>query len=146
MTLNKKKKMQDLIKDLCLIPGLSGYEDKVRKYLERKLDENKLAHYNDVLGNLICTIPGKTNFPSVMLFAHMDQLGFIVKKIENNGFIRVERLGLIKHCKTKSSIIFHHSSSSSIKIKTQKKSSTTRREEMVRLIRLYNTDRKDNLL
>jgi putative aminopeptidase FrvX len=28
-----------------------------------------------------------------MLFAHMDQLGFIVKKIENNGFLRVERLG-----------------------------------------------------
>ena len=28
-----------------------------------------------------------------MLFAHMDQLGFIVKKIEDNGFIRVERLG-----------------------------------------------------
>ena len=28
-----------------------------------------------------------------MLFAHMDQLGFVVKKIEDNGYIRVERLG-----------------------------------------------------
>lgn len=81
------------IKELCLIPGLSGYEDNVRKYLEAKLDENKLEHQNDILGNLICTLPGKKELPSIMLFAHMDQLGFIVKKIENNGFIRVERLG-----------------------------------------------------
>jgi putative aminopeptidase FrvX len=82
-----------IIKELCLIPGLSGYEDNVRKYLESKLIENKLEHHSDVLGNLICTLPGKKNLPSVMLFAHMDQLGFIVKKIENNGFLRVERLG-----------------------------------------------------
>ena len=82
-----------LIQDLCLIPGLSGYEDNVRKYLQTKLNENKLKHSTDVLGNLVCTLPGKKNLPSVMLFAHMDQLGFIVKKIEDNGFIRVERLG-----------------------------------------------------
>ncbi|MDC0194716.1 M42 family metallopeptidase [Alphaproteobacteria bacterium] len=82
-----------IIKDLCLIPGLSGYEDNVRKYLENKLYENKFEYSSDVLGNLICTLPGKKNLPSVMLFAHMDQLGFIVKKIENNGFIKVERLG-----------------------------------------------------
>ena len=81
------------IKELCLIPGLSGYEDNVRKYLENKLNENKIEYQNDVLGNLICSIPGKKNLPSVMLFAHMDQLGFIVKKIEGNGYLRVERLG-----------------------------------------------------
>ena len=93
MSLIKKNQIQELIKDLCLIPGLSGYEDNVRKYLQNKLNENKLKHSTDVLGNLVCTLPGKKNLPSVMLFAHMDQLGFIVKKIEDNGFIRVERLG-----------------------------------------------------
>lgn len=82
-----------MIKDLCLIPGLSGYEENVRKYLEKKLNENKLEHTTDVLGNLICTLQGNKDIPSVMLFAHMDQLGFIVKKIEDNGFLRVERLG-----------------------------------------------------
>ena len=93
MSLNERNQIKDLVKDLCLIPGLSGYEDQVRKYLEKKLDENKLDYHNDVLGNLICTLPGNENLPSVMLFAHMDQLGFIVKKIEDNGFLRVERLG-----------------------------------------------------
>ena len=81
------------IKELCLIPGLSGYEDNVRKHIENKLNEINLENYNDVLGNLVCTLPGNRELPSVMLFAHMDQLGFIIKKIENNGFLRVERLG-----------------------------------------------------
>jgi putative aminopeptidase FrvX len=93
MTKSNNDNLKNFIKDLCLIPGLSGYEDNVRKYLQNKLNENKLEHSSDVLGNLICTIPGNKNLPSVMLFAHMDQLGFIVKKIEDNGFIKVERLG-----------------------------------------------------
>ncbi len=79
--------------DLCLISGLSGYEDEVRKYLSLQLDTNKLKNTSDVLGNLICTLPGNDNLPSVMLFAHMDQLGFVIKKIEDSGFIRIERLG-----------------------------------------------------
>lgn len=93
MSLNEKNFLKSLIKDLCLIPGLSGYEDNVRKYLENKLNENKLQNKIDVLGNLICTLPGNEDLPSVMLFAHMDQLGFIVKKIEDDGFLRIERLG-----------------------------------------------------
>ena len=46
----------------------------------------------DRLGNLIATLPGRPG-PPVMLFAHMDQLGFVVRKIEPDGFLRVERLG-----------------------------------------------------
>ena len=47
----------------------------------------------DRLGNLIATMEGTEGAPSVMLIAHMDQLGLIVRKIEGNGLIRVERLG-----------------------------------------------------
>ena len=93
MTSTHKNSLKNLIKDLCLIPGLSGYEDNVRHYLEDKLKSIDINHYTDILGNLICTLPGEKNLPSVMLFAHMDQLGFVVKKIEDDGFIRVERLG-----------------------------------------------------
>ena len=93
MSINDKNILQNLVKDLCLIPGLSGYENNVRKYLENKLNENKLQNKTDTLGNLICTLPGNKDFSSVMLFAHMDQLGFIVKKIEDDGFLRVERFG-----------------------------------------------------
>jgi putative aminopeptidase FrvX len=47
----------------------------------------------DVLGNLTATFPGDPALPAVMLFAHMDQLGFVVRKVEPDGLIRVERLG-----------------------------------------------------
>ncbi|PPR44265.1 MAG: putative aminopeptidase YsdC [Alphaproteobacteria bacterium MarineAlpha5_Bin8] len=90
MNLEKIKKN---LRDLCFIPGLSGYEDDVRKYLSEQLSSLNLENKTDVLGNLICTIPGDNTLPSVMLFAHMDQLGFVVKKIEDDGFIRIDRLG-----------------------------------------------------
>ena len=52
-----------------------------------------LTTRTDRLGNLIATLEGDAGAPSVMLFTHMDQLGFVVRKIEPDGFIRVERLG-----------------------------------------------------
>ena len=94
LEMNKQNKnLVNLIKDLCLIPGLSGYEDDVRKFIKKKLNGLGLRNTTDRLGNLCSTIKGNSKLPSVMLFAHMDQLGFVIKKIEDNGLLRVERLG-----------------------------------------------------
>ena len=79
--------------DLMLIPGLSGHEDRVRRHIARALNEIGLSSRTDTLGNLIATFRGDPAAPSVMLFAHMDQLGFVVRKIERDGLVRVERLG-----------------------------------------------------
>jgi putative aminopeptidase FrvX len=79
--------------DLMLIPGLSGYEGRVRRYLKSALGEFGILSRTDRMGNLIATIPGIADAPTVMLFTHMDQLGFVVRKIEKNGLIRLERLG-----------------------------------------------------
>ena len=86
----KERLKKDLMK-LMNLPGLSGYEDRVRKYLKKELKLLKVQTQTDRLGNLEANFPGKG--PSVMLFAHMDQLGFIVRKIEKDGFLLVERLG-----------------------------------------------------
>lgn len=74
-----------------LIPGLSGHEDRVRRNIRDHLAEFEVSSCSDTLGNLTSFFPG--DGPSVMLFTHMDQLGFIVRRIEKNGLIRVERLG-----------------------------------------------------
>ena len=79
--------------ELMSIPGLSGYEGRVRRYLRNALGELGMSARSDRLGNLIATLDGAAVAPSVMLFAHMDQLGFVVRKIEANGLVRVERLG-----------------------------------------------------
>jgi putative aminopeptidase FrvX len=79
--------------ELMLIPGLSGYEGRVRRYVRNALGELGMSGRSDRLGNLIATLEGASAAPSVMLFAHMDQLGFVVRKIEANGLVRIERLG-----------------------------------------------------
>ena len=43
--------------------------------------------------NVIASFPGDPGKPSVMVFAHMDQLGFFVRKVAGDGLIRVERMG-----------------------------------------------------
>ncbi len=88
-----KKRLKALLTELMLIPGLSGHEGRVRRHLAGKLQALGLTTKTDRLGNLIATLAGTTGAPSVMLFTHMDQLGFIVRKVEADGFLRIERLG-----------------------------------------------------
>ena len=78
---------------LMAIPGLSGHEDRVRRWIAAQLDAAGQAHRTDRMGNLIATVPGDPALPSVMVFTHMDQLGFFVRRIEADGLIRVERMG-----------------------------------------------------
>jgi putative aminopeptidase FrvX len=87
------ERLRDIVRELMLIPGLSGHEGRVRRAIRQKLAELGLTASTDRLGNLIATIPGAEDAPDVMLFAHMDQLGLVVRKIEASGLIRAERLG-----------------------------------------------------
>lgn len=85
---------ENLINDtlnLMKIPGLSGYEDRVRDYISDELSVLGIKPFTDKLGNLRIKIPG--DGPRIMLFTHMDQLGLIVRQIDENGFLRFERLG-----------------------------------------------------
>jgi putative aminopeptidase FrvX len=81
------------LKTLMAIPGLSGHEERVAAWLRGQLNALGLPSRTDRLGNLITTIHGDPAKPSVMIFTHMDQLGFFVRKIEADGLIRVERMG-----------------------------------------------------
>ena len=75
---------------LMKIPGLSGHEEQVRYYIKGELRKNGLTPIFDKFGNITVTFPG--NGPRVMLFTHMDQLGLIVRKIEEDGFLKFERV------------------------------------------------------
>ncbi len=88
-----KDALRKSLQELMLVPGLSGHEDRVRRHLRQSLDDLGIAARSDRLGNLIATVEGNPQAPSVMLFTHMDQLGFVVRKIEADGLVRVERVG-----------------------------------------------------
>jgi putative aminopeptidase FrvX len=77
--------------DAVVDGGNTNWHDDQRR--AAALNELGIASRSDRLGNLIATLEGDPAAPSLMLFAHMDQLGLVVRKIERNGLIRVERLG-----------------------------------------------------
>ena len=85
--------MRKLLTELMRIPGLSGHEERVAEAILGHLGRLGLAARTDRLGNVIATIEGDRAGPAVMVFTHMDQLGFVVRKIEADGLIRLERLG-----------------------------------------------------
>ncbi len=88
-----KEQLRSSLESLVYLPGLSGHEEAVCQWIAGELRQSGLSPRTDRLGNLIFTLEGSHEGPSIMVFAHMDQLGFIVRKIRNDGLIRVERLG-----------------------------------------------------
>ncbi len=85
--------LRALLLELMLVPGLAGHEGRVRRRIRALLDGVGRAA-TDRAGNLVLTIPGTAaEAPTVMLFTHMDQLGLIVRRIEPDGTLRVERVG-----------------------------------------------------
>jgi putative aminopeptidase FrvX len=88
----KARLKADLI-DLMLTSGLSGHEDRVADLIRARLALAGAGSRTDRAGNVIVSLMGAEGYPSVMVFAHMDQLGFFVRRIEASGMIRVERTG-----------------------------------------------------
>ena len=84
----------DRLRELSSIAAASGYEDPMIRVVRRELTAAGAEVQVDRLGNVIGRLPGADpDAPAVMVFAHMDELGFIVRKIEPDGFLRLERLG-----------------------------------------------------
>jgi endoglucanase len=80
-----------LLKRLTETPGVSGREERVRALVEEQLTRFKLQSTKDAMGNLIAHCSGSG--PKVALVAHMDEVGFMVSKIEKEGFVRVMPVG-----------------------------------------------------
>lgn len=81
-----------LLEKLSTAFGVSGFEDEVRQvihqFVKPLVDEVRI----DALGNLIATRHGKPDF-TLMLDAHMDEVGLIVSYIEEKGFLRFATVG-----------------------------------------------------
>jgi len=82
----------DLLKKLCETPGVSGREDKVRDLVIEELRPLTDEISVDTLGNVSAVKKG-TGGPRVMLAAHLDEIGFLVKYVDNKGFLRVQPVG-----------------------------------------------------
>ena len=84
--------MYDLLKRLSDAHGISGYEGNVRAIVEQELSSYRDVRV-DMPGNLIVTKKGTTSSPSIMLAAHIDEIGLAVKHIDDNGFLKFVKVG-----------------------------------------------------
>lgn len=86
--------MLDTIKALCALDGVSGTEDKVADYIRERVAPYANGVRTDAMGNLIVFKKGrKTPSKSVMLTAHMDEVGLIVTQITDDGYLRFNEAG-----------------------------------------------------
>ncbi|WP_409988273.1 M42 family metallopeptidase [Methanosphaera sp. ISO3-F5] len=82
-----------LLEELSLTPAISGNEEKMREIISRELESCTDEIETDEMGNLITTKKGEEGAPTVMLASHMDEIGLMVKYIDDNGFIKFIKIG-----------------------------------------------------
>lgn len=96
-----------LLKRLCETPGVPGREERVRALLEKEALGRGRAlfdeHHTDAMGSLICTRratkgargkgAGRAKATKVLLAAHMDEIGFYVRHVDDQGCIWLNAAG-----------------------------------------------------
>lgn len=84
--------MIDNLEELCLLNGTSGDEARVRDYIRSRISADEVI--TDNLGNLLVFKKGrKTPKNKLMFAAHMDEVGFMITDITEDGFLRFGAVG-----------------------------------------------------
>lgn len=87
-----------LLERVCNIPGIPGFEELIQEFVAETLrprcDEVRRDRMGNVIGLKKATKPPKNERPlRVLLAAHADEIGMMVKHIDGDGFIRFEPVG-----------------------------------------------------
>jgi endoglucanase len=85
----------NLLKEICEVAGAPGFESRIRNIVLREATSLVDEISVDNLGNVIAVKKGSNNpdGKKAMVAAHMDEIGFIVTHIDDNGFVRFHTLG-----------------------------------------------------
>jgi endoglucanase len=86
-------KTELLLKELTETNGVSGHEVEIRRLMARQLKPITDSIQYDKIGSIMGLKKGGSDRPRVMLVAHMDEIGFIVREISSEGYIKVLPLG-----------------------------------------------------
>ena len=81
----------EYLKKLAEEKGISGREDRVRELMKKELEPMVDVIYVDKFGNLIARKGDKG--PKIMIAAHMDEIGLMVKYIDEKGFLKFTKIG-----------------------------------------------------
>lgn len=83
---------EQFLSELTETPGVSGYESRVRALLRRYLEPVATIE-RDRIGSIIGKQVGQAPSPRVMLVGHMDEVGFMVRHVTKEGFVKFQPLG-----------------------------------------------------
>ncbi len=83
----------ELLSRVCETPGAPGFENKIRDLIIDEVSPYTDAIRVDAMGNVIALVEGADTSKTVMVAAHMDEIGFIVRHIDSKGFIKFLPLG-----------------------------------------------------
>ena len=84
------------LEKLSNIPGVSGDEGEVRRFIREALPRRGITLQTDAMGNLLVRKGSRrrlTRAPRIMLSAHMDEVGLMVSSIEKTGHLRFKKVG-----------------------------------------------------
>ena len=90
---NPSKDVKKLLIDLCKLDGPSGFETEVGSYVKNYINDLKLDVVTDNLGSVVGHKKGKGKGPKILIAGHLDEIGFVVTKIEDSGYIRMTAVG-----------------------------------------------------
>ena len=82
----------ELLQELTETSGVPGYEDRIREIIRRELDPEVDELRSDGMGNVVGTVHGDGE-TEVVVAAHMDEIGFMVRHVTDEGFVQVDALG-----------------------------------------------------
>lgn len=86
------KETAEMLKRLTDAGGVPGYESAVAEAIRAEL-KGLAEFFYDKLGSIICRKQGSAAAPKIMLPGHMDEVGFMVTRITDEGFLRFTMLG-----------------------------------------------------
>ncbi|MFB6122933.1 MAG: M42 family metallopeptidase [Haloferacaceae archaeon] len=81
-----------LLTELTETSGVPGHEDRIRDVVRREFDGVTDRIRSDAMGNLVGTVEGDDDF-EVVVAAHMDEIGFLVRHVTDEGFLQLDALG-----------------------------------------------------
>lgn len=88
-----KEQLLELLKNLAAIDALAGDERAMVRHLAALLAASGAVITADHAGNLFAVVEGPKPGPTVLIAAHTDEIGMMVKSVEPGGFIRFEKIG-----------------------------------------------------
>lgn len=82
-----------LFRTLTELPGAPGNEHAIRKFMRTELEKYSDEIVQDNLGGIFGLKKGDSQGPTIMVAGHMDEVGFMVTQITDNGMLRFQPLG-----------------------------------------------------